>query len=146
MDIESELISETLNRPNTATSNKTYTRRNSTVLSQNSFVYLIPSFLSQYLRDYIEEMLIKTNYEKDKKEGKSYDLDAFPAIWKPFILKPMAVESFAAIMIADVSGYSTLCSILAERGNAGTELLSRTMKGYFDKVFNLFNLDCSSNH
>jgi class 3 adenylate cyclase len=49
-------------------------------------------------------------------------------------LKPMALESFAAVVMVDVSGYSKLTAALAERGPVGAELLSKTMKGYLDQV------------
>jgi hypothetical protein len=36
--------------------------------------------------------------------------------------------------MVDVSGYSKLTALLAERGAIGAELLSKTMKSYFDQV------------
>jgi hypothetical protein len=49
-------------------------------------------------------------------------------------MEPTAIPSFAAVMMADVSGYSSLSSILAERGANGAEVLRNVMKGYLDKV------------
>jgi hypothetical protein len=49
-------------------------------------------------------------------------------------IKPSSLESFAAVVMVDVSGYSKLTAALAERGPVGAELLSQTMKGYLDQV------------
>lgn len=49
-------------------------------------------------------------------------------------MRPRCEESFAAVVMADVSGYSNLSSTLAEKGAEGAEILSKTMKGYLDKV------------
>jgi hypothetical protein len=49
-------------------------------------------------------------------------------------MKPSRNEQFAAVVMADVSGYSKLSSSLAGRGAEGAEILCRTMKGYLDKV------------
>lgn len=51
-------------------------------------------------------------------------------------IKPCSLESFAAVVMVDVSGYSKLTAALAERGPVGAELLSQTMKGYLDQVHN----------
>jgi hypothetical protein len=50
-------------------------------------------------------------------------------------MKPSRNEHFAAVVMADVSGYSKLSSSLAGRGAEGAEILCRTMKGYLDKVY-----------
>ena len=47
---------------------------------------------------------------------------------------PSCEEGFAAVVMADVSGYSKLSSRLAEKGNVGAELLFKAMKGYLDQV------------
>jgi hypothetical protein len=49
-------------------------------------------------------------------------------------IHPQATDSFAAVVMVDVSGYSKLTAALAERGPVGAELLSKTMKGYLDEV------------
>lgn len=49
-------------------------------------------------------------------------------------LVPTATDSFAAVVMVDVSGYSKLTAALAERGPVGAELLSKTMKGYLDQI------------
>ncbi|KAI8850317.1 hypothetical protein BC829DRAFT_488861 [Chytridium lagenaria] len=50
------------------------------------------------------------------------------------ILKPSVASSFAAVVMADVSGYSALAATLAERGPVGAEILGKTMKRYLDKI------------
>ena len=57
---------------------------------------------------------------------------------QPVLLPKMEqsfTESFAAVVMVDVSGYSKLTAVLAERGPQGAELLTKTMKAYLDKVF-----------
>ena len=76
---------------------------------------IVPNFLSKHVRTWLDS----------KKEAKS--------------LKPGAEECFAAVVMADVSGYSKLTAVLAEKGSLGAELLSKVMKGYLDKV----RCDCS---
>lgn len=56
-------------------------------------------------------------------------------------LQPSAKEAFAALVMVDVSGYSKLAAALAERGSEGAEILSKTMKGYFDLI-----IDVIENH
>ncbi|KAJ1499616.1 hypothetical protein HMI55_004301 [Coelomomyces lativittatus] len=48
--------------------------------------------------------------------------------------KPVALEGWAAVVMCDVSGYSSLASFLALRGPDGAEILGRIMKEYLDKV------------
>ncbi|KAJ3035208.1 hypothetical protein HDV00_004245 [Rhizophlyctis rosea] len=54
--------------------------------------------------------------------------------------KPTAEESFAAVVMADVSGYSVLTTTLAEKGPIGAEILCKTMKGYLDKIIKVILL------
>ncbi|KAJ3417194.1 hypothetical protein HDV05_006400 [Chytridiales sp. JEL 0842] len=49
-------------------------------------------------------------------------------------MEPSATPCFSAVMMADVSGYSSLSSMLAERGANGAEILRNVMKGYLDKI------------
>jgi hypothetical protein len=49
-------------------------------------------------------------------------------------MKPNLEDGFAAVVMADVSGYSKLSSKLAEKGPIGAELLGKAMKGYLDQV------------
>lgn len=71
---------------------------------------IVPNFLSKHVRRYLDDLNPTTT------------------------LQPSATERFAAVVMADVSGYSALTATLAERGSVGAELLSKTMKGYLDKV------------
>jgi hypothetical protein len=48
--------------------------------------------------------------------------------------EPVCQEKFGTVVMADVSGYSTLASNLTQRGPIGVELLARTMNAFFDKV------------
>ena len=48
--------------------------------------------------------------------------------------EPSAKEAFAAVVMADISGYSALSSHLSERGPMGGELLLRTIKRAMDMV------------
>ncbi|RKP21311.1 adenylyl cyclase, partial [Rozella allomycis CSF55] len=43
-------------------------------------------------------------------------------------------EKFGAVVMADVSGYSTLAAKLAERGQIGAEILSKTMNAFMEKA------------
>ncbi|KAJ3290499.1 hypothetical protein HK104_006720 [Borealophlyctis nickersoniae] len=52
-------------------------------------------------------------------------------------IEPCAQEYYAAVVMADVSGYSKLTSTLAEKGPIGAELLCKTMKGYIDKIIQI---------
>ena len=76
---------------------------------------IIPNFVSKHVRTFVD------------KWARNHPNDTSP-------MKFGAEESFAAVVMADVSGYSKLTSVLAERGPIGSELLSKTMKGYLDKV------------
>lgn len=51
--------------------------------------------------------------------------------------EPICDEKFGAVVMADVSGYSSLASNLAQRGPQGVELLAKTMNSFFEKVRNL---------
>ena len=53
----------------------------------------------------------------------------------PDKLEPLCRETFGAVVMVDVSGYSKLSAALAEMGPIGSEILSKSMKGYLDKVF-----------
>ncbi|KAJ3049420.1 hypothetical protein HK097_009578 [Rhizophlyctis rosea] len=55
-------------------------------------------------------------------------------------LTPTAEEAFAAVVMADVSGYSTLTTKLADKGPIGAEILCKTMKGYLDKIIKVILL------
>lgn len=74
------------------------------------------------------------------KEDKAVDDRIFEALYNKRLaalksqMRPRCEESFSAVVMADVSGYSNLSSTLAEKGAEGAEILSKTMKGYLDKV------------
>ncbi len=72
---------------------------------------IIPNFVSKHVRNYLD-LLNEKNVS----------------------IKPIAIETNAAVVMVDVSGYSTLSSVLAERGPIGAELLSKTMKDFLDQV------------
>jgi len=52
-------------------------------------------------------------------------------------LAPQALPCYGIVVIADISGYSKLASILAEQGSIGAELLSKTMNGYLDMLIDV---------
>ncbi|KAJ3339635.1 hypothetical protein HDU93_007962 [Gonapodya sp. JEL0774] len=79
------------------------------------FEDVIPNFVSQHVRKKLDTYCA----------GNHSDMKAF---------KPSAESAFAAVVMADVSGYSALTAILAERGPVGAEILAKTMKGLLDKA------------
>ncbi|KAJ3216323.1 hypothetical protein HDU67_009674 [Dinochytrium kinnereticum] len=81
------------------------------------FQDMVPSFVSKHVKNFCDKLL------RDNPETKPGD-----------ILKPSVVSSFAAVVMADVSGYSALSATLAERGPVGAEILGKTMKKYLDKI------------
>ncbi|KXS22366.1 adenylyl cyclase [Gonapodya prolifera JEL478] len=82
------------------------------------FEDVIPNFVSQHVRKKLD---------KYSAEGHS-DMKSF---------KSSAESAFAAVVMADVSGYSALTANLAERGPVGAEILAKTMKGLLDKVIQI---------
>ncbi|KAI9138494.1 nucleotide cyclase [Paraphysoderma sedebokerense] len=83
------------------------------------FERLIPNFVSKHVRQYVDHLVSENKLSN---------------------AKPIALEGFAAVVMADVSGYSTLTSFLADRGPDGTEILSRIMKEYVDKIIQIISL------
>ncbi|GAX78249.1 hypothetical protein CEUSTIGMA_g5691.t1 [Chlamydomonas eustigma] len=49
-------------------------------------------------------------------------------------LKPSMIEIQAAIMVADIKGFTKLTEILSKRGSGGVELLTTCMNSYFARV------------
>ncbi|KAI9354579.1 nucleotide cyclase [Zopfochytrium polystomum] len=88
---------------------------------QSDCAQIVPNFVSKHVRQHC--VAIARNRMKVR-------LQKLPRPPR----EPSAVPSFAAVMMADVSGYSTLTSILAERGSTGVDLLGKTMKGYLDRI------------
>ena len=54
-------------------------------------------------------------------------------------LSPSMEDVQAAIMIADVKGFTRLTEILSKKGTAGVELLTNCMNNYFTRVIDLIN-------
>ena len=81
---------------------------------------IIPKFVSKHVRNMCHEL-----------QAASPD--------SAVTLEPSATESFAAVVMVDVSQYSKLTATLAERGSVGVGLLSATMKGYFDQIIEIIN-------
>lgn len=93
----------------------------------------IPNFVSNHIRMFLDDRLFVENLDLLTRTFND-EVDATGAEWLVPKLEPSAVESFAAVVMADVSGYSKLTAYLAEKGDSATEYLARTMKGYLDKV------------
>ncbi|KAJ3099092.1 hypothetical protein HDU97_003471 [Phlyctochytrium planicorne] len=81
------------------------------------FEEMVPNFVSKHVKIHCDKLL--------RENGNVLTND---------ILKPSVVSCFAAVVMADVSGYSALSATLAERGPIGAEILGKTMKRYLDKI------------
>jgi hypothetical protein len=92
----------------------------------------IPSFLCRYVRNFVDQRILLLNIDRlhQETDGESEPEDQ----WMLPDISPTAEESFSAVVMVDISGYSKISSILVDRGTEGTELLAKTMKGYLDKV------------
>eukprot|EP00887_Chlorella_sp_A99_P006306 scaffold3.g6306.t1 len=55
-------------------------------------------------------------------------------------MQPRVEQREAAVMIADVTGFTALTEALSKRGSAGVELLTRAMNRYFTQVIDLLLL------
>lgn len=82
---------------------------------------VMPTFVSEHVRKHCIQLA------KQRKKSSS----------KPVAREPSAESSFAAVMMADVSGYSTLSAVLAERGPMGADIMGKTIKSYLDKIISL---------
>lgn len=118
---------------------------------------IVRCFISQHVMNFCETLCWKTWVEANSESSQELDeenenCDQFerPSVDELFkvkmdkainSMKPKAEETFAAVVMADVSGYSNLSSTLAEKGAEGAEILSKTMKGYLDKVNRQTNSD-----
>lgn len=103
------------------------------------FEQVVPNFVSKHVRTYCDN-LCKQHLAEIAKESymKPQLLSASPkAVQALPVLKTAVSEAFAVVVMADVSGYSKLTAELAERGPIGAELLSKTMKGYLDKIIQI---------
>ncbi|GIL60580.1 hypothetical protein Vafri_15119, partial [Volvox africanus] len=52
-------------------------------------------------------------------------------------LQPSIIELQAAVMIADVTGFTKLTEILSKKGTSGVELLTTCMNNYFTRAINM---------
>lgn len=107
---------------------------------------LVRSFTSNHVMKYCEKLCYQawTDAQADLERSQEVDKLSSDDRIKPIFdkrmdalkskMRPRCEESFAAVVMADVSGYSNLSSTLAEKGAEGAEILSKTMKGYLDKV------------
>lgn len=110
---------------------------------------IVPCFVSSHIRklcedecwanwkESIAESLLNPDIPtSDDDAEKPSQEDIFIAKTQSYIqdMQPSAIETFAAVVMVDVSGYSKLSASLAERGAEGAEILCRTMKGYLDRV------------
>jgi hypothetical protein len=86
---------------------------------------IIPNFVSKHVRRMCHAAQLQEQQSSKRVSEKDLMIPT---------LTPSAKEAFAAVVMVDVSGYSKLTATLAERGAVGAELLSKTMKGYFDQV------------
>ncbi|KNE69724.1 hypothetical protein AMAG_14269 [Allomyces macrogynus ATCC 38327] len=55
-------------------------------------------------------------------------------------MSPVALEGWGAVVMCDVSGYSSLTSALADRGAEGTELMANIMKDFLDKIIQIISV------
>ncbi|GAB4822063.1 hypothetical protein N2152v2_009109 [Parachlorella kessleri] len=55
----------------------------------------------------------------------------------PVAMKPCVELLPAAVLIADITGFTALTEALSTKGSAGVELLTKCMNGYFSKVIEL---------
>lgn len=98
----------------------------------------IRTFVCQHVRNHVDQQLLIANIDLFRNTDSELSESSNPAFaqssWRLPVPRPTANETFAAVMIADVSHYSSLCSRLAEQGNEGVELLARTVKNYLDQA------------
>jgi hypothetical protein len=89
-----------------------HTKNNVSSVADKRLEEVAPNFAPKHVRTYCQDHVLMGNSQ----------------------LEPFAVETFAAVVMVDVSGYSKLSASLAEKGPIGSELLSKSMKGYLDQV------------
>ncbi len=91
-----------------------YTKNNVSSVADKRLEEVAPNFAPKHVRTYCQEQVLSAKGDAP--------------------MQPFASETFAAVVMVDVSGYSKLSASLAEKGPIGSELLSKSMKGYLDKV------------
>ncbi|KAJ3226149.1 hypothetical protein HK099_005502 [Clydaea vesicula] len=103
------------------------------------FESIVPCFISKHVKNYCDSTCWRnwidatseiSNLTEEEKDNTSIE-ELFISKMKKSIndMRPDAEETFAAVVMADVSGYSNLSATLAEKGAEGAEILSKTMKG-----------------
>ncbi|KAJ3382209.1 hypothetical protein HDU92_004893 [Lobulomyces angularis] len=111
------------------------------------FETIVPCFISKHVKNYCDNVCWRnwidattemSNLTEDEKDDIPVE-EFFTSKMKKSIqdMRPDAEETFAAVVMADVSGYSNLSATLAEKGAEGAEILSKTMKGYLDKIIDV---------
>jgi class 3 adenylate cyclase len=95
---------------------------------------LLSTFLSDHVREYLDRRVLEQNQAILSKDPPQ---DTDELIWDIPTLDTCIIESFAVIVMADVSGYSRLTSVMSERGKTGFELLTKTMKDYLDNIVDI---------
>ncbi|KAJ3226148.1 hypothetical protein HK099_005501 [Clydaea vesicula] len=161
LNIGERRMSLALHLPNPTPNSNSETPRTPNIENDNSsntynglrYESIVPCFVSKHVKNYCdnacwsqwqesveEEMKRKKEIKTEQEEEEVESLeDIFQSKMHQFItdMQPSANESFAAVVMADVSGYSKLSASLAERGAEGAEILCRTMKGYLDKIIDI---------
>ena len=107
-------------------------RENFSAITHKKLDQFAPNFVPQHVREFCQKSILKNPHAPDQNtltvtNEKSQDQ-----------LEPYVLSTFAAVVMVDVSGYSKLSAALAEKGPIGSELLSKSMKGYLDKVQLIF--------
>ena len=117
--------------------NGSATQQQLQIKNQITLETLAANFVSSHVRSYCND--IATNF-LELPEIQIVTPDSGKDVHSPITdlilpkLIPSANSGFAAVVMADVSGYSKLSSKLAEIGAQGAELLGKAMKGYLDQV------------
>ncbi|GFR48148.1 hypothetical protein Agub_g9980 [Astrephomene gubernaculifera] len=81
-------------------------------------------------RLFIEDIIL--NHEKYRGFDTGRDLTAASKT-----LQPSIIELQAAVMIADVTGFTRLTEILSKKGTSGVELLTTCMNNYFTRAIDM---------
>lgn len=94
---------------------------------------IISNFVSHHVKKFCHQLV--RGEERPATDGDMLPTSSLSSSKREIVeLTPSVTDSFAAVIMVDVSGYSKLTAALAERGPIGAELLSKTMKGYLDQI------------
>lgn len=120
------------------------------------FNQVVPNFVSKHVREWCDKIVYPalddpiTNTSKDidnpeialkdRTICKEFSCDHNNILSSQLGPKPSIEESFAAVVMADVSGYSLLTSTLAERDPFSAEILGKVMKRYLDQIIQVILL------